>query len=83
MVSPAGLRTAVPPAARAAAILRASHVQRHIPRSDQQAGPDRFGDGDDVTLAVRGGSAASVLADRFLGVPAEIGRGVVDLVEAS
>ena len=32
--------------------LAGGHGQRHVPRSDQQAGPDRFGDGDDVTPAV-------------------------------
>ena len=51
--------------------LAGGHRQREVPRRDQQAGPDRLVLDEDLVFALGGGEVAAVVADGFLGEPAQ------------
>ena len=51
--------------------LAGGHRQREVPRRDEQAGSDGFVLDEDLVLALGGGEVAAVVADGFLGEPAQ------------
>jgi hypothetical protein len=70
-VSLAGLRTMVQPAATAGATLRVAMASGKFHGVMSRHGPDGFVLDQDLVLALGGGEVAAVVADGFLGEPAQ------------
>ncbi len=70
-VSLAGLRTMVQPAATAGATLRVAMASGKFQGVMSRHGPDGFVLDQDLVLALGGGEVAAVVADGFLGEPAQ------------